>query len=49
MKIEEINISNYKVLQNFCIDFKNRDGNILDTVVIAGINGTGKTTILESI
>lgn len=36
MKIEEIIISDYKVLQNFHIDFKKADGTILDTVVIAG-------------
>lgn len=49
MKIESIKLKDYKVLQNFEIDFKNSDGDILDTIVIAGINSSGKTTILEII
>lgn len=49
MKIEHIKLKDYKVLQNFEIDFKNSDGNILDTIVLAGINGSGKTTILDFI
>jgi len=49
MKIEQIKLKDYKVLQNFEIDFKDSDGKILDTVVIAGINGSGKTTLLEVI
>lgn len=49
MKIKKIKIHSYKVLQNFEINFTDKDGNILDTVVIAGVNGSGKTTILELI
>jgi predicted ATP-binding protein involved in virulence len=49
MKIKKIKINSYKVLQNFEINFSDRNGNILDTIVIAGINGSGKTTILELI
>lgn len=49
MKIKQIKINSYKVLQNLEISFTNRDGNILDTVVIAGVNGSGKTTLLELI
>jgi len=49
MKIKKIKINSYKVLQNFEINFTDKDGNILDTVVIAGVNGSGKTTILELI
>ncbi len=49
MKIEKIKITNYKVLQNFEIDFCDNEGEILDIIVIAGINGSGKTTILELI
>lgn len=49
MKIERIKLKDYKVLQNFEIDFRNNDGKILDTIVIAGINGSGKTTVLDVI
>ncbi|HIE02757.1 MAG TPA: ATP-binding cassette domain-containing protein [Thiotrichaceae bacterium] len=49
MKIKQIKINSYKVLQNLEISFTDREGNILDTVVIAGVNGTGKTTLLELI
>lgn len=49
MKIKKIKINSYKVLQNFEINFTDKDGNILDIVVIAGVNGSGKTTILELI
>ncbi len=49
MKIKKIKNKNHKVLQNFEMNFQDTDHKILDTVVIAGINGTGKTTILELI
>jgi len=49
VKIKSIELDNYKVLQNFKIDFTNNNDEILNLIVIAGINGTGKTTILESI
>jgi predicted ATP-binding protein involved in virulence len=49
LKIEKIKISSYKVLQNFEIDFTDKDGNILNTIVLAGVNGSGKTTVLELI
>ena len=49
MKIEEIKLKDYKVLENFEIDFRDSDGKILDTIVLAGINGSGKTTLLELI
>jgi predicted ATP-binding protein involved in virulence len=49
MKIKQIKINSYKVLQNLEISFTDREENILDTVVIAGVNGTGKTTLLELI
>ena len=30
-------------------DFTDAEGNTLDTVVLAGVNGCGKTTVLELI
>lgn len=49
MKIKKIKIADYKILKNFEIDFMDTVGKVLDTIVIAGINGTGKTTVLEFI
>ena len=49
MKIESIELKDYKVLQNFKIDFRDSDGEILDTIVLAGVNGSGKTTLLNFI
>lgn len=48
LKIREVKISEYKMFSNFNIDFLN-ENNPLPLVVIAGKNGTGKTSILESI
>ena len=48
MKIVSLKNVNYKILKNFDLDFKYND-RILDLVVLAGINGSGKTTILEYI
>lgn len=49
MKIRKIKIENYKIFDNLELDFINKDGKTLDMVVLAGINGTGKTTLLELI
>ena len=48
MKIDSLKNVNYKILKNFDLDLKYND-KILDLVVLAGINGSGKTTILEYI
>ena len=49
MKIKSIKIENYKILKNFYVEFLDKENNILDLVVLAGINGSGKTTILDFI
>jgi len=49
LKIKELKISNYKMFQNFSIDFIDTNSEPLPLVLIAGKNGTGKTTILELI
>lgn len=47
--IKELKISNYKILDDFSINFQDKNNEILKTVVLAGINGSGKTSILEYI
>lgn len=48
MKIKKIEIKNNKILKDISIDFE-KNGKIIDTIVVAGSNGSGKTTFLESI
>lgn len=50
MKIKKIKWNNHPILGNLELDFINAtNGNPFDTILFAGENGTGKTTILESI
>jgi len=49
MKIKSVYIENYKVLNNFKIDFCNDNSIVNPITVICGINGSGKTTLLEFI
>lgn len=49
MKLRKIKYSNHPILGNLELDFTNPTGNACDTIVIAGENGLGKTTILETI
>lgn len=49
LKIKKVTIENYKMFKDFQIDFMDSKNDILPIVVIAGKNGTGKTTLLESI
>lgn len=48
MKIKSVYIENFKVLKNFKICFEN-DGKINPVTILTGINGTGKTTLLDFI
>jgi predicted ATP-binding protein involved in virulence len=48
-KLAELTIKKYKLFQNFKLDLTDDKGNPLDTVILAGINGSGKTTILDFI
>ena len=45
--VQDITINNYKAFKEFKIEFTDKDNNPLPIIVIAGINGTGKTTLLE--
>lgn len=47
MKIRKVIIKDYKVFDDIEFDFTDHDGNTLDTIVLAGVNGSGKTSLLE--
>ncbi len=47
MKIRKLQVKNYKMFGDLTSDFTDSDGNSSDVIVIAGINGTGKTSILQ--
>lgn len=48
-KIKKITFKNHPVLRNLSLDFCDTDGNIVDTIIFAGENGTGKSTILDEL
>ncbi len=49
-KVKSINISNFKGIKKLDLDFTYQNSNrLLDNIVIYGINGSGKSTILEAI
>lgn len=47
MKIRKLAIQNYKIFDDVSFDFTDENGETLSTVVLAGMNGCGKTTVLE--
>lgn len=49
MRIVEISFSGHKILGNLHLDFLREDETPYDTVLLVGENGTGKTTILNTI
>lgn len=49
MKIKKIRLENHPVLKNLELDFTDENGSPIDTIILAGENGTGKTSILEII
>ena len=48
MKIKNLHIEEFNGLENLDINFES-EGKVLDLIVLAGINGSGKTRVLESI
>lgn len=46
-KIRKIRFQNHPILKNLELDFCDINGKAVDTVIIAGENGTGKSTILD--
>ena len=47
--ITEVKWKEHQILGNLNLDFKKPDGFPYSTIILAGENGTGKTTILETI
>ena len=47
--LKEVQWKNYKALGNLDLNFCKPDGTAYSTVILAGENGTGKTTILETL
>lgn len=48
-RIKSIKFKNHPVLGNLELDFTDDNGNIVDTVIFAGENGTGKSTVLNAL
>ncbi|MEO0396687.1 MAG: AAA family ATPase, partial [Cyanobacteria bacterium P01_A01_bin.137] len=49
MKIKEIRFTKHKILKDLRLNFTDENGHIADTIILAGENGCGKSTILKSI
>lgn len=49
MKIRKIEFINHPILGSILFDFTDKEGNAVDTIIIAGENGTGKTVLLDTI
>ncbi len=49
MKLKSIQFVNHKILGNLLLDFCDEKGKPVDTIIIAGENGTGKSTLLTEI
>lgn len=47
MKIRKLELRNYKIFREVIFDFTDNQNNTLPVIVLAGVNGSGKTTILE--
>ena len=48
MKLRKLHINDYKMFKDFDISFVDENDEALPIVVLAGVNGSGKTSILES-
>ena len=48
-KIREVTFTNHPVLGNLYLNFCDSDGKAVDTVIFAGENGNGKSTILNEL
>ena len=48
-KIRKIKFINHPILKNLQLDFCDSSGKAIDTIILAGENGTGKSTILNEL
>lgn len=48
-KIRRVKFQNHPILKNLELDFCDMNGNAADTIILAGENGTGKSTILDAL
>lgn len=48
-RIRKIKFLNHAVLGNLELDFCGKDGRAVDTIILAGENGTGKSTIIDAL
>ena len=49
MKLRKVKWNNHSILGNLNLDFTDKDGHPYNTIVFAGENGCGKTTIMDTI
>ncbi len=49
MKLRKIFIKNHKMFKNAALDLTDKNNKTLDIIVLAGINGSGKTSLLQLI
>lgn len=49
MKIKKLTISNFRGIKHLDLDFSNNNGVGQNLIILAGINGAGKTSILEAL
>ena len=49
MKLRKLHIDNYKMFKDFDISFVDENDKPLPIIVLAGVNGSGKTSLLKSI
>ncbi len=48
-RIKQITFQEHPILGNLSLDFSGMSGNAVDTIIFAGENGTGKSTVLNAI
>ena len=48
-RIKKIKFNNHEILGNLELDFTDRNGKAVDTIIIAGENGVGKSMILNEL